>query len=33
MLETIVERIINNILGEYVEDFSADNLHIGIWKG
>ena len=33
MFEALVERLLNQILGEYVEDFTADNLHIGIWSG
>jgi vacuolar protein sorting-associated protein 13A/C len=33
MLATILEKIVNRILGDYVEEFSSDNLHIGIWEG
>ena len=33
MFEALVERILNKILGEYVEDFSAENLKIGLWSG
>jgi vacuolar protein sorting-associated protein 13A/C len=28
-----VERLLNKILGEYIENFSAENLKIGIWSG
>lgn len=33
MFEKIVERILNRILGEYVQDFSSENLKIGLWSG
>lgn len=33
MFEALVERLLNKILGEYVENFSAENLKIGIWSG
>jgi len=33
MFEALVERLLNQILGEYIEDFSSDNLHVGIWSG
>lgn len=33
MFESLVERLLNKILGEYVENFSSENLHIGIWSG
>jgi vacuolar protein sorting-associated protein 13A/C len=33
MFEALVERLLNKILGEYIENFSAENLSIGIWSG
>lgn len=33
MFEALVEKLLNKILGEFVESFSADNLSIGIWSG
>jgi hypothetical protein len=33
MFEALVERLLNKILGEYIEGFSSENLKIGIWSG
>lgn len=33
MFEALAERLLNSILGEYIENFSAENLKIGIWSG
>ena len=33
MFEKIVEKLLNKILGEYIEDFSSENLKIGLWSG
>lgn len=33
MFEALVERLLNKILGEYIENFSSENLNIGIWSG
>ena len=33
MFEKIVERILNPILSEYVEDFNSENMKIGLWSG
>lgn len=33
MFEALAERLLNSLLGEYIEDFSAENLKIGIWSG
>ena len=33
MFEKLVERLLNQFLGEYVEDFKSDNLSIGLWSG
>lgn len=33
MFEALAERLLGNILGEYIEDFSAQNLKIGILSG
>jgi vacuolar protein sorting-associated protein 13A/C len=33
MFESLVERLLNKILGEYIENFNSENLHIGIWSG
>jgi vacuolar protein sorting-associated protein 13A/C len=33
MFEALVERLLNKILGEYIEEFSVENLKIGIWSG
>jgi hypothetical protein len=33
MFEALVERLLNQTLGEFIENFSAENLSIGIWSG
>lgn len=33
MFEALAERLLNSILGEYIDNFSAENLKIGIWSG
>lgn len=33
MFEKIVEKILSPILNEYVEDFNAENMKIGLWSG
>ena len=33
MLEGIVEKIVQKLLGEYIDGFDSNNLHIGIWSG
>ena len=33
MFESLVERLLAEIMGEYIENFSKENLKIGIWSG
>jgi vacuolar protein sorting-associated protein 13A/C len=33
MLEGIVEKILQKVLGEYLDGFNSSNLNIGIWSG
>lgn len=33
MLESLMERILNSILGTYVEKFKSDQIHLGIMSG
>ena len=33
MFESLLEKILNTVLGKFIEGFDAQNLHIGIWSG
>lgn len=33
MLEGILERILQRILGDYLDGFNSNNLNVGIWSG
>lgn len=33
MFESLLEKILNKFLGDFIEGFDASNLHIGIWSG
>lgn len=33
MFESILERVLSKILGEFIEGFNASNLNVGVWSG
>ncbi|CAD8058857.1 unnamed protein product [Paramecium sonneborni] len=33
MFESLLEKVLNSVLGQFIEGFDAQNLHIGIWSG
>ena len=33
MLESIVSSFLNRFLGDYFDNFSSDNLTVGLWNG
>lgn len=33
MFEGILERILQKVVGEYLDGFNANNLNVGIWAG
>ena len=33
MFESILERILKNYLGRFINGVDSNNLHLGVWKG
>lgn len=33
MFESLVERLLKQVIGEYIEGFNSENLSIGLWSG
>lgn len=33
MFESLLEKVLNKFLGDFLDGFDAQNLHVGIWSG
>ena len=33
MFESLLEKLLNKFLGDYIQGFESNNLKIGIWSG